>query len=75
MVFFRVAYYYADSLSTRSLLPQNLLNLVNLELLGNFFTSQAFRSPFFLAIKKLLKESLGSSFFLIIIRDPSTGKH
>ena len=52
MVFFRVAYYYADSLSTRSLLPQNLLNLVNLQLLGNFSTSQAFRSPIFLTIKK-----------------------
>lgn len=47
MVFFREAYYYTDSLSTRSLLPQNLLNLVNLELLGNFSTSQAFRSPIF----------------------------
>ena len=52
MVFFREAYYYTDSPSTRSLLPQNLLNLVNLQLLGKFFTPQAFHSPVFLAIKK-----------------------
>ena len=75
MVFFREEYYYTDSLSTRSLLPQNLLNLVNLQLLGKFFTSQAFHSPVFLAIKKTPQGKPREFFFLIIIGDPSTGKH